>query len=232
MKKLVLLFLSLSMGMTFTWAQENCSAFYPMIDGASYQYSMYNKKDKLEGTTNYLVTKVDDNAGNTTATMKLTYSDAKGKNTFESDYGITCSGDGIKIDYKSLFPSQMQQQYQEMNVDMDITGTDVQLPNKLSVGQSLEDANINVNMSMSGIKMKIAVNTTDRTVAGKETITTPAGTFDCYIITSNIASKAMMTNVKMSDKLWLSEGIGIVKQESYSKKGKLESRMVLTSFSK
>lgn len=213
-------------------AQNNCSTFYPMMEGASYQYSMYNKKDKLEGTTNYLVSKVNDTGGNTTATMQLTYADAKGKNTFESDYGITCVGDGIKIDFKSLFPSQMEQQYQDMNVDMEITGNDIQLPNKLSVGQNLEDANINVNMSMSGIKMKIAVNTTDRTVAAKESVTTPAGTFDCYVITSNITSKAMMSNIKMSDKLWLSEGVGIVKQESYSKKGKLESRMVLTSFSK
>ncbi len=232
MKKLVLLLLSLSMGTTLTQAQENCSAFYPMIQGASYQYSMYNKKDKLEGTTNYLVSKVNDAGGITKATMQLTYVDAKGKNTFESDYGITCMGDGIKIDFKSLFPSQMEQQYKDMNVDMDITGNDVQLPNKLSVGQNLEDANINVDMSMSGIKMKIAVNTTDRTVAAKESVTTPAGTFDCYVITSNITSKAMMSNIKMSDKLWLSEGVGIVKQESYSKKGKLESRMVLTSFSK
>ena len=213
-------------------AQNNCSTFYPMIEGASYQYNMYSKKDKLEGTTNYLVAKVDDNGGNTTATMRVSYSDAKGKNTFDSDYGITCVGDGIKIDFKSLFPTQMQQQYEEMNVDMEVTGNDIQLPNKLSVGQSLEDANIDVNMSMSGIKMKIAVNTTDRTVIAKESVTTPAGTFDCYVISANITSKAMMSNIKMSDKLWLCEGVGIVKQESYSKKGKLESRMVLTSFSK
>ena len=232
MKKLhSLYFLSMFFVLSLS-AQNTCSTFYPMIEGASYQYSMYNKKDKLEGTTNYLVSEVNDTNGNTTATMQLTYADAKGKNTFESDYGISCVGDGIKIDFKSLFPSQMEQQYQDMNVDMDITGNDIQLPNKLSVGQNLEDANINVNMSMSGIKMKIAVNTTDRTVAAKESVTTPAGTFDCYVITSNISSKAMMSNIKMSDKLWLSEGVGIVKQESYSKKGKLESRMVLTSFSK
>jgi len=224
-------YLTIFLTVTIT-AQDNCSAFYPMTAGASYEYSMYNKKDKLEGTTSYLVSDVSNSGGNTIATMKLTYVDAKGKNTLESDYGITCVEDGIKIDFKSLFSTQMQQQYEEMNVDMDITGTDIQLPNKLSVGQNLEDANINVNMNMSGIKMKLAVNTTNRTVVAKESVTTPAGTFDCYVITSNIASKVMVSNIKLSDKLWLSEGVGIVKQESYSKKGKLESRMVLTSFSK
>ncbi|MEM1258073.1 MAG: hypothetical protein AAGC45_11405 [Bacteroidota bacterium] len=232
MKKQFLLGLTLFLGWAFGTAQDNCSAFYPMIEGASYQYNMFNGKGKLEGSTSYLVSDVKTNAGNTNAAMNLKFEDAKGKNAFESDYTITCTQDGIKIDFKSLFPTQMMQQYENMNVEMDITGTDVELPNNLSVGQDLADANVNIKMSMSGMNMNMAVNTTDRKVIAKESVTTPAGTFDCYVISSNIASKVMMANVQMTDKLWLSEGVGIVKQESYNKKGKLESTMELVSFSK
>ncbi len=232
MKKQFLLLLTWVVGLSFGTAQDNCSSFYPMNEGASYQYKMFNGKGKLEGSTSYLVSEVNNNGGNTKAAMKLKFEDAKGKNAFESDYTITCTGDGIKIDYKSLFPTQMMQQYENMNVEMDITGTDIELPNNLSVGQDLADANVDIKMSMSGMNMKMAVNTTDRKVIAKESVTTPAGTFDCYVISSNIASKVMMTNMQMADKLWLSEGVGIVKQESYNKKGKLESTMELVSFSK
>ncbi|WP_422860910.1 hypothetical protein ACOKFD_09005 [Flagellimonas sp. S174] len=215
-----------------TKAQENCSSYYPMVQGASYAYDLYNKKNKLEGTTSYVVSNVQNNSGNTYATMNLKYEDAKGKNAFESDYNITCTGDGIKIDYKSLFPSQMRQQYEEMGLEMDITGTDVEVPNNLSVGKELSDANVNVNMNMSGMSMKIEVNTTDRKVVGKESVTTPAGTFDCYVIAANISSEVMMTKQQIKDKLWLSEGVGMVKQETYNNNGKLMSSMVLTSHSK
>ncbi|WP_350287848.1 hypothetical protein [uncultured Croceitalea sp.] len=213
-------------------AQNNCSTFYPMEEGASYSYALYNKKNKLEGTTDYTVSEVNTSGSSTYATMQLKFIDTKGKNAFESDYNITCTGDGIKIDYKSLFPSQMQQQYTDMGLEMDITGTDVELPNDLSVGQNLEDANVNVKMKMSGMNMSIDVNTTDRKVVGKESVTTSAGTFDCYVITAKTKSKVMMANQEMNDKMWLSEGVGMVKQETYGKNGKLMSRMELSKFSK
>ena len=232
MKKQYVTILSMFLCIMAIKAQDNCSTYYPMAEGTSYTYNLYNKKNKLEGTTAYTVTNVNNNGGNTSATMKMRFEDAKGKNAFESDYTMTCAGDGIKIDFKSLFPSQMQQQYEAMNLEMDITGTDIEIPNTLSVGQELADANINVNMSMSGMNMKIEVNTTDRTVVGEESVTTPAGTFDCFVISANTASKMMMANHEMSDKIWLSKGVGIVKQETYSKNGKLESRMELETLSK
>lgn len=221
--------------LTFTslmHAQNNCSAFYPMEEGATYEYVHYNKKDKVEGTTAYEVTEVSDSGGETYATMLLKYSDSKGKNEYETDFKITCTGDGVKIDFESMFPSQMQQQYENMNVEMDMTGTDIQIPNDLSVGQTLDDANVTVSMDMGAMKMKINVETTDRRVEAQESVTTTAGTFDCYLITEKTKSKVMMSNTELSNKLWLAKGIGIVKQESYNKNGKLMSRMELSKHSK
>ena len=42
----------------------------------------------------------------------------------------------------------------------------------------------------------------------------------------------MMGGTQSNDKVWLAENVGIVQQEVYNKRGKLESRMVLTAFSK
>lgn len=232
MKRKLAIAISALLCFLYTGAQDNCSTYYPMIEGASYEYKLFNKKGKHEGTSSYTITNVDDDGGNTYATMQIKFVDAKEKNTFESEYNITCTGDGVKIDFESLFPKQMMEQYEDMDLEMDITGTDIEIPNNLSVGKELADANINVTMNMGAMNMKIEVNTTDRKVVGQESITTSAGTFDCYVITANTSSKMMMAKHQMSDKIWLSKGVGIVKQETYSKKGKLESSMQLEKFAK
>jgi len=203
-----------------------------MEEGSTFQYTMYDKKDKVAGVTDYVVSEVSSSDGNTTATMELTFTDEKGKNVLVSNYKITCTGDGVKIDYESLFPSEMKKQYEDMGMEMDITGTDIQIPNNLSTGQTLEDANVNVSMDMGAMKMKINVETYDRKVEKEESVTTPAGTFKCYLITEKNKSKVMMSNMETSNKVWISEGVGIIKQETYNKKGKLTSRMELTEFSK
>lgn len=219
-------------GTSLMLGQNACSKYYPMEEGSTFQYTMYDKKDKVEGVTDYVVSNVENDGGNTMATMKLTYTDDKGKNVIESDYNITCTGNGVKIDYESLFPSEMKKQYEDMGMDMEITGTDIEIPNDLSAGQTLDDANISVSMDMGAMKMKINVDTFDRKVEKMESVTTPAGTFDCYLITEKSKSKVMMANVEMNNKVWISEGVGMIKQESYGKNGKLMSRMELTKYSK
>ncbi|MEO1012611.1 MAG: hypothetical protein AAFX53_14995 [Bacteroidota bacterium] len=232
MKKKVLLLMLSTIGPYVLWAQNNCSKFYPMEEGTSYQYTMYNKKDKPDGTIDYLVSEVNSSGGETYATMQLKFEDEKGKNVMQTDYNITCTGNGVKIDFESLFPAQMRSQYENMGMEMDITGTDIQLPNDLSVGQSLEDAHMNVSMDTGVMKMKVDIETTDRKVEAKESLTTSAGTFDCYLITEKNRSKVMMANQEFSNKVWLAEGVGMVKQESYNKSGKLMGRMELTKFSR
>lgn len=216
----------------FTKAQDNCSAFYPMTEGASFSYNLYDKKDKPSGTTEYKVIKVENDSGNTVATMNVKAGGTKPKDQMELEYQVTCNGDGISIDFNSMLSPQLKAQMEQMDAEINVTGTNIEIPNNLSVGQELRDGELLVAMSMSGIKMNTEVKTTDRKVIGEETVITPAGTFDCYVLTSTISTKAMMAKINMSDKLWLAKGVGIVKQETYNKKGKLESRMELASFSK
>lgn len=233
MKKIIIsVVVLLCFGFYFANAQESCSKFYPMEEGTSFQYTMYNKKGKTEGVTDYKIKDVTDSGGSTSATFDIKFTDEKGKEVFNTEYKISCSENGIKIDYNSLMPSQMMEQYEEMGLEMDITGTDIKLPNDLSVGTTLDDANVSVSMNMSGIKMNISVDQTNRKVEKIESITTPAGTFECYLITETTKSKTMGATQEMNNKLWLAEGVGMIKQESYKKNGDLMSRMELTKFSK
>lgn len=230
MKTKIILFLALCYASLSLVAQNNCSRFYPMTEGTSFEYSSYNKKGKSEGVSSYKVTTVENNSDTTTATMNISFTDEKGKDVYNSNYSFSCSGNLVTIDYESLVPKEMLEQYEDM--EMDITGTDIELPNELTVGQNLADANVTLNISMSGLNMKTTIDIVNRKVEKQETITTPAGTFDCFVIYSDNKSKIMMAKSNFPSRVWLSESVGMVKQETYKKNGDVMGSTQLTKFTK
>ncbi len=121
------------------------------------------------------------------------------------------------------------EQFKEM--DYEITGTNLDWPNDLSVGQTLPDSNMNMKISMGGMNMNMVLTVKDRKVTGKEKITTPAGTFDCFVIAYDTNVEMMGTSHKSSSKQWIAEGVGLVKQED-TQKGKVENTSLLTAFSR
>src|SRR5690606_18752269 len=183
-----------------------------------------------EGITDYTITKVENAGGVTNATMNMRFTDEKGKEIMISDYKMSCAEGAVKIDYNSLVPSQMMKQYTDMGMEMDISGTDIELPNDLSVGQDLADANVAMTIKMTGMNMTVKVDQLNRKVEKKESITTPAGTFDCYVLSQDNISETMGVKQIMPSKLWLAEGVGMVRQETYNKKGELSNQMQLTKF--
>lgn len=107
------------------------------------------------------------------------------------------------------------------------------IPNKLTIGDKLENTVMSINIASEVINMKITVTISDRVVIGKETITTPAGTYNCMIMTSTTTMKmGEMMIVVTSSKEWLSKGVGNVRTESFDKNGKLDTYTLLTKFSK
>ena len=211
-------------------AQDGCSKFYPMSEGTSMEYTNYNKKGKVEGVSSFKVTEVSTNGDTTNATMAINLKDDKGKEIYNSDYKLSCTGNMVKLDYESILPSEMMKQYSEM--DFEVSGNDIEIPNDLSVGQNLADANVNMKINMGAMNMNMAVDMVNRKVEKKESVTTPAGTYDCYVLYSENRSKVMMANQVYPSRVWLAEGVGMVKQETYKKNGDLMSSTELTSYSK
>lgn len=209
---------------------QNCSKYYPMVEGATFQYTNYNKKGKIEGVAEYKVSDVNTSGDITSATMSIELKDDKGKEIYTTDYNFTCTGNMVSIDYESLIPSSTMQQFEDM--EMDISGTDLELPNDLSVGLVLPDANVSIKISMSGINMNTTVDMVNRKVEKQESVDTPAGTFDCFVIYSENKIKAMMVKQSMPSRVWFSEGVGMIKQESYKKNGDVMTSTILTKYSK
>ncbi len=229
MKTLLTTLITLLFVTSASVAQSNCSKYYPFKEGTTLQYTNYDKKGKESGKLNHKITNYRKSEGKEWVTMTMNTSDKKGNGIGDISYDISCDGSGISIDFKSMANMAMLKQFESMETE--ITGTNTILPNNLSVGQELPDANMNMKISMSGISMNVNTATTNRKVTGKETVTTPAGTFNCLILEHTTTADVMGKKVSTTTKSWFAEGVGMVKQVSFDKNGKTLNRSTLTEFS-
>lgn len=226
----VKIILTLFIGLIYaTLNAQDCNSYYPFKEGVVFELSHYNKKGKTDGKGIYKVKNVSSNGGAETATMHMELFDEKGKSITASEYSVTCKDDVISIDFSNLFPPSIYESYGEMEFEM--SGVNLDMPNNLSVGQNLPDANALMEISLSPVKIKTSVDITNRKVQARETITTEAGTFDCFVVTYDTAVKSGMgITHKSSSKQWVAEKLGIIKQEDYNGNGKKTGHTELTAF--
>jgi hypothetical protein len=114
----------------------------------------------------------------------------------------------------------------EMEMKMD----NLEFPSNLKEGQTLKDASFEMTAKNSPMPMKFNFNITDRKVEGKESVTTPAGTFDCFKISEKTHSKMMISNMEFTTVQYIAEKYGAVKTETYRSNGKLMGYSLLTKF--
>ncbi|HRA60092.1 MAG TPA: hypothetical protein PLG30_10790 [Bacteroidia bacterium] len=97
------------------------------------------------------------------------------------------------------------------------------------VGTVLPDITMKGKIYSEGIKLSFKANFVNQKVILKETITTPAGTFDCYLLTYTMSSQMLLIKIKSDVKCWISDKFGIIKIEGYIGKGELQSTSILES---
>ncbi len=217
------------------YAQCN-NTFYPMEKDHYYEVEVYNKKDKLQATSQYTIAAVAETDNGYEATVNSKTLDKKGELISEGDFAVICEDGQLKMDMQRLLTSLTQMQdTQGMNVE--IEGNHIIIPSSLSVGEVLPESTTTITMGMEDTAMTMNTTTVtirDRTVAAQEDITTPAGTFPCYKITyvmnANVKTMGMGRELVYTGTEWISEGVGMVRNEQYDKKDKLSSYSVLTVF--
>ncbi len=210
-------------------AQSNCNAYFPFEEGMEMEYANFNRNGKLESTSTQRVTLVEDTDGGAVAKVAFRLTDKKGKALTDGEYDVTCADNTLMFDVSNMLPAEMMAGFGAM--DVSVTGDAMQLPAQLEVGMALPDASTVIEAGSSGINvMKMTVDITDRQVAARETVETPAGNFDCFKVTYNISSKMMLVNQTFQAAEWYADGIGVVRSESYNKNGKLQSYMELQRF--
>ncbi|MBK8566604.1 MAG: hypothetical protein IPN76_25560 [Saprospiraceae bacterium] len=223
-----LLLFTTSTSIAQTSACEN--GYMAFKEGVSMELTHFDKKGKATAITKQKVLEVSDVADGFKATIEMENTDEKGKRPSTNNYDITCKGNSVFIDMRSMLRPESSYAANQPDMEVEITGDAMEFPMELTPGQTLPDGNMEMKTSMNGMKiMGIKLNVTNRKVEGMETITTPAGTFECVRMTQDTDMQAIFKmNVKTTT--WYAKGVGMVKTENYDKNGKLEGTTVLTKF--
>ena len=211
MKKLLLLFV-MFVGAVSVFAQ---TPYCCVTKGTVLTYTDYDAKGKETGTTKEVfkeVKMISDQ--NYDIVMETTVNVGGNVTTMETNLEVRDGSAMISMGDGSI----------------DVTATDPELlriPNKLAVGYQLPLGEMYVNLG--GFRVKSTI--TENEVIDREEITTPAGTFKCYVIKQTSSGRVMGIKSETTIKNWYARGIGTVKTETYSK-GELFSSSVLTSIEK
>jgi hypothetical protein len=230
MKKILATLLSLFVICKLT--AQDCKGYY-YLSSSQVEMTIYDKKGKENGKAFYQISNVKKSGGSTTADFTSNMVDEKGKTVSTSTGKYKCSSGILFVDARIAMPQDQSAAYK----DMEIKAPEIYIeyPATMSVGQELKE----INFKMEAYNKEKLHSTTNfdqvnRKVVGKESITTPAGTYECWKITYDGKLKATVApmnigipfNFKGTE--WFAPGFGIVKTETYNKNGKLIGSTLIT----
>jgi len=225
MKNIVLIFSLLLISMSLI--SQDCKMYFPAEEGTVMEIKDYNAKDKLQSSSIQKINSVIEDGNNLTVSVNHESFDKKGEKILEGDYEVKCVDGTFYMDMRNMLDEASLSTMEGMEIQVD--ANDLAYAFDLNPGTTLPDADITVSASSNGMKMfTMTVYINNRKVDAKESITTPAGTFDCYKISYDIETKIVM-KVQAKAVQWISEGIGVVRTETYNKKGKLQGYSLLSS---
>lgn len=214
--------------LNITQAQQ-CNEYYQLQDGSAWEFETYSGKGKLTGRNQQKVISFSKTAKGFDATVNSAMYDEKGKEMMKGDLQFKCENGTVFIDMRNFISEEQLKAFS--NYEMKIESENLEIPASLSAGQALKDGKIMITTEDSPIPMKMTVTITDRKVDSRESITTPAGTFDSFKISSKMKLQNQMgvtMNTEFSTVEWIAPKVGVVKSESYNKNGKMNGYTVLS----
>ena len=223
--KLIFFFLFASISMK----AQPCEGFFPMNKGSIMETTTFNEKGKSQTVSTITIQDIVSIGNGVKLSIHADIVDEKGKSVSSADYEAKCSNGSFSIDMKSMLSPEQLKSSKDMTVTID--ADDIVYPLDFTVGEMLKDAHLKMNVSMNNMNMPgTTIDITNRKIEGKETITTPAGSFECLKISSNIKIKNII-GYEMKSIEWISKGNGVIRTESY-RGDKMKGYSLLTKLSK
>jgi hypothetical protein len=210
----------------------DCNGYYPLNEGVKFELTSYDLNNQATGVVNSKITKSEPIENGIKATYEMVTSDQDGNKGMEMSFDARCQDGKYYLNLETMF-SQLTSQYKAQGMEISFENGISVVPNDIVVGDKLEDVAMLMKLNSEAMNMDMTITISDREVIGKETKTTPAGTFECMILSQKTTTQMgdIMT-VTSSSKEWLSKGVGAVRSENYDKNGDLEGYTLLTDFSK
>lgn len=233
------LYKALFLGLLFTGfssyvKSQGCGMYYPLTNGTELEMTNYDAKGDVNGTSTSKVTNAVTSIEGTMATIITTSKDKKDAVTGTSSASVKCIGGKIYIEMKS-FASQSSDQWKDMAVKTDASW--LELPQTLIVGMTIKDGTGTISVYNNGaLFTTMTINITNRKVDSKESVTTAAGTFECFKISQDFqmitTTMGFSIPVNIKSVEYYAAGTGSVKTESYDKNNKLMGYSLLTKITK
>jgi hypothetical protein len=200
--------------------------YYPVEENTQLEYKNYDKKGNLAGSSIQKITGVKKSGNSTVIEINMEHFDAKGKPLGSAQLTAKCEAGVFYVDMRNYLNEQSMEAYKDM--EMTVEGGNLELPSSMKAGDVLKSGELKMSFSSGGMTIiNMNINITNRKVDAVENLTTPAGTFECFKISYDVAMKMMM-NVKTKGVEWYAKDVGLIKSESYSTDGKMLGSTVLT----
>jgi hypothetical protein len=196
---------------------QNCNNYLLLQNNKKVEMTVYNKKGKENGKQVWNVSNVKTEAGSTVATVNSEFFNERGKSLNKSTSEIKCSNGALMMDMKLMLGEDQLKQMGDAAAKA--KGDMLEYPAVVNVNDVLKDGNLTIAFTMGGsMDATMEINVSERKVTGKESVTSPAGTWECYTVTSKqkITTKIAGIGVPFKADIteWYAPGVGIVKTES------------------
>jgi hypothetical protein len=208
-------------------SQNICDELEMMREGFEYEYTSYNKKDKITGVQRMKVLEMRKEGDAVISRIQARFFDKKEKEYQQFEYEFKCQDNTFYVDLRNALDPQMFASLSS-SMEIEVSGIPSSYSGNIKVGDKLPDANMELEARSGGMKiMTMNVLIRDQEVLAKEDVQTPAGNFSCYKIASTSDVKAIFRETITAEN-WFSKKYGTVKSVNYDKKGKVSSYSLLT----
>lgn len=161
-----------------------------------------------------------------TATEAVVVTDAMGQN-METVY--TLADNQVTLSLKNLLASSMGAAAGSLEV---VEGTGLLVyPFELEVGKEYEPITAKIKGNMQGMELSMDLSMENRKAEAKESVTVPAGTFECVKLVEELVIKVMGQEQITETTSWYAIGVGLVKQTTNALNGMVANTMELTKIS-
>jgi hypothetical protein len=213
---------------------QDCSQYFFLQKGKTIEIGSYDRKGDSIGRQVYTVADVSTSGGTVTGSLSSETFNKKGKSIAKATGKIRCNGGVMMVDMKLMLPPgpqggpkgppigpQPQPQGDPFSsADVKADSVFLEYPVTMKPGDALKDVNFNMTINGNGPTRTVNMIISDRKVEAQESITTSAGTWNCYKIgfkskvTAKMGPFGFPVNVEGEE--WYAPGFGIVKTQSKS----------------
>ncbi|MFT3700959.1 MAG: hypothetical protein QM802_01205 [Agriterribacter sp.] len=210
MKKLLLICLTIALH-AYVHAQHCTSYFFD--NKKIIQLDNYNKRGDKDGYLIYKITGITTKGSTTTAQVNTQLFDKNKKLLNTGNHIVKCFGDMVLMDMKLFIPQQQTEQYG--SPETILKNSFLEFPADMKEGDHLKDGHFEMEVDKNGLKQILQMDITDRVITGKETITTTAGRWECFIIKQsiklNLQTGPIAIPLTIETTEWYAPSLGIAK---------------------